>query len=533
VAIDCSVAYGEVTRVPWLRSELERSMQQHITDTMLWPRRIVCPATRDGTVNDTVLPQPQLDELARDDPLLRAFAARDTYSWNNAPTFNKAIGKARTGQDESSAETPGFSINLGVLDFQGVASAVGDFNWTQQLQVARYPLYHAAPFYQATTRLATTLHPLPRHMLSHAAPLLAPTPLDAHPFVALQAAGNDWLRSAPASFSDAQLRNMTSSWQQDVSGAMSHALSDAGDAVNATTTPWRDAVGQGLQAAGSAISGASNAAVQGAVQGLQPAGSALANATVAVTNATAAAGGFIAVAHRKAIVNAQPSIVNATSTISTKSGEMWGGVSSNAISAFELGLAGLPAALPKRQSDKRRQPDANASRAPQPRVALPARLRRRQADPKVQGNSSGAVREAGGELQAHEAGGDTRWREMVGNPLGEMVGQVVAVQEASKGDRSKAGAPIGAPPSASPAVPATASAVEAEAKADNEEEARAAAMLAAAEAAKVEWLAKQDTPSWGVGGPMAEAGPQGTQEAKPQAMPSLTLWQQLNGLREP
>ena len=372
-------------------------------------------------------------------------------------------------------------------------------------------------------------------MLSHAAPLLAPTPLDAHPFVALQAAGNDWLRSAPASFSDAQLRNMTSSWQQDVSGAMSHALSDAGDAVNATTTPWRDAVGQGLQAAGSAISGASNAAVQGAVQGLQPAGSALANATVAVTNATAAAGGFIAVAHRKAIVNAQPSIVNATSTISTKSGEMWGGVSSNAISAFELGLAGLPAALPKRQSDKRRQPDANASRAPQPRVALPARLRRRQADPKVQGNSSGAVREAGGELQAHEAGGDTRWREMVGNPLGEMVGQVVAVQEASKGDRSKAGAPIGAPPSASPAVPATASAVEAEAeaKADNEEEARAAAMLAAAEAAKVEWLAKQDTPSWGVGGPMAEAGPQGTQEAKPQAMPSLTLWQQLNGLREP
>ena len=35
--------------------------------------------------------------------------------------------------------------------------------------------------------------------------------------------------------------------------------------VNATTTPWRAAVGQGLQAAGSAISGASNAAVQGAV----------------------------------------------------------------------------------------------------------------------------------------------------------------------------------------------------------------------------------------------------------------------------
>ena len=308
---------------------------------------------------------------------------------------------------------------------------------------------------------------------------------------------------------------MTSSWQHDVTGAMSHALSDAGDAVNATTTPWRDAVGQGLQAAGSAISGASSAAVQG----LQPAGSALANATVAVTGATAAAGGFIAVAHRQAIVNAQPGLVNATSTISSKSGEMWGDVSSNAISAFELGLSGLPAALPKR-----RQPDANASRAREPRVALPARLRRRRAeDPK--GNSSGPAREGADPPQSHMAGGDTRWREMVGNPLGEMVGQVVPVQEASKGDRSSK---AGAPPSASPAVPPTAS--ELEAKAAEEEEAKAAAMLAAAEVAKAEWLAKQDTPSWGVGGPMASSG---SQETKPQAMPSLTLWQQLNGRREP
>ena len=40
---------------------------------------------------------------------------------------------------------------------------------------------------------------------------------------------------------------MTSSWQSDVTGAVTGALSEAGDAVNATTTPWRDAVGQGLQ----------------------------------------------------------------------------------------------------------------------------------------------------------------------------------------------------------------------------------------------------------------------------------------------
>ena len=54
MAIDCSVAYGEVTRVPWLRGELERSMQQHISSEFLWPRRVVVPAFREGTLNETV-----------------------------------------------------------------------------------------------------------------------------------------------------------------------------------------------------------------------------------------------------------------------------------------------------------------------------------------------------------------------------------------------------------------------------------------------------------------------------------------------
>ena len=59
MAIDCSVAYGEVTRVPWLRGELERSMQQHISSEFLWPRRVVVPAFREGTLNETVtLPLP-------------------------------------------------------------------------------------------------------------------------------------------------------------------------------------------------------------------------------------------------------------------------------------------------------------------------------------------------------------------------------------------------------------------------------------------------------------------------------------------
>jgi hypothetical protein len=64
---------------------------------------------------------------------------------------------------------------------------------------------------------------------------------------------------------------------------------------------------------------------------------------------------------------------------------------------------------------------------------------------------------------------------------------------------------------------------------EEEEEAKAAAMRAAAEVAEAEWRAKQEAkleaPSWGLGGPMASPG---AQEAKPQPLPSLNLWQQLN-----
>ena len=109
-----------------------------------------------------------------------------------------------------------------------------------------------------------------------------------------------------------------------------------------------------------------------------------------------------------------------------------------------------------------------------------------------------------------------------------MVGQVVSTQEARNGDRSKPRArPSAASPPAAPAVPPPAAGSKAKARAaeEEEEEAKAAAMRAAAEAAQAEWRAKQEGRSWGVGGSMA---PPGAQEAKPQPLPSLNLWQQLN-----
>ena len=62
---------------------------------------------------------------------------------------------------------------------------------------------------------------------------------------------------------------MASITPEQLTGAISHAFSDASDAVHATGTAIGDASNAAVQAAGSAISDVSHAAVQGSVQGLQ------------------------------------------------------------------------------------------------------------------------------------------------------------------------------------------------------------------------------------------------------------------------
>ena len=234
VAVDCSVAYGEVTRVPWLRGELERSMQQHISSEFLWPRRVVVPAYREGTLNETVLSQSQLDELTRDDPLLRAFAARDP---------NAGVGTLRRAvEGEAASDAPAFNINLGVLGLE-LTSAVTDFqefNWTQQLQAA--------------------------------------------------------------------------------GSGVTSAFSDAGDAVNATTTPWWAAVGQGLQAAGSFVANATAAVTSGTGSAISGATGAIANATVAAASGTGSA-----------ISGATGAIANATAAAASGTGSAISGATGAAV----------------------------------------------------------------------------------------------------------------------------------------------------------------------------------------------------------
>lgn len=266
VAIDCSVAYGEVTRVPWLRGELERYMQQHIASEYLWPRRVVAPAFREGTLNETVLLEAQLEELTRDDPLLRAFAARDP----NAPTtaLRRAVDEADIPSD-----APAFNINLGVLGPE-LMSAVTDFqefNWTQQLQAA-----DAAARVQLTSALSD----------AGEAVNATATPWWAAVGQGLQAVGGGL--------------QVAGSFVANVTSGTGSAISGAGSAIAAATAAAASGTGsalnRSLSGASSALSGGAadaSAVVTSATNLIsKPAGSALAGATGAVTNATGAAGSW-------------------------------------------------------------------------------------------------------------------------------------------------------------------------------------------------------------------------------------------------
>jgi hypothetical protein len=69
IGLDLRVAGGEVTKVPWLKKELEGGVLQGLEDTMLWPKRVVAPA--DDERGRPLLSAEKLAALVSDDPLLR------------------------------------------------------------------------------------------------------------------------------------------------------------------------------------------------------------------------------------------------------------------------------------------------------------------------------------------------------------------------------------------------------------------------------------------------------------------------------
>jgi hypothetical protein len=81
IGLDVRVAGGDITRIPWLRSEVVSAIQKGIADELLWPKRVVVPTMVRGPGGREVpfLTKKELAQLATSDPLLvkeEALAAR-------------------------------------------------------------------------------------------------------------------------------------------------------------------------------------------------------------------------------------------------------------------------------------------------------------------------------------------------------------------------------------------------------------------------------------------------------------------------
>jgi hypothetical protein len=69
IGLDVRFAGGEVTKLPWLRTELMSGIQKGIADELLWPQRVVIPSLENGR---PILSARALKDLETSDPLLVA-----------------------------------------------------------------------------------------------------------------------------------------------------------------------------------------------------------------------------------------------------------------------------------------------------------------------------------------------------------------------------------------------------------------------------------------------------------------------------
>jgi hypothetical protein len=82
IGLDVRVAGGEVTKVPWLRSELMQGIQKGVNEQLAWPRRIVAPMLTPS--QKPLLGPALLKKLESTDPLLEAEMERN----KNQPLLN-------------------------------------------------------------------------------------------------------------------------------------------------------------------------------------------------------------------------------------------------------------------------------------------------------------------------------------------------------------------------------------------------------------------------------------------------------------
>lgn len=109
IGFEVRVAGGEVTKLPWLRGEIEKLVREAIAEECLWPNRIVLPAST-PTSSRPVLSPRALDALRKDDPLLRWSEGRRTLgeTWGEeaeeAPSLDIVVG------DRHANEFPKFEV---------------------------------------------------------------------------------------------------------------------------------------------------------------------------------------------------------------------------------------------------------------------------------------------------------------------------------------------------------------------------------------------------------------------------------------
>jgi hypothetical protein len=72
IGLDVRVAGGEVTKLPWLKNEIETALQAAIGKELLWPNRIILPMSRQPKDLSHLLSRSELAKLQTTDPLLEA-----------------------------------------------------------------------------------------------------------------------------------------------------------------------------------------------------------------------------------------------------------------------------------------------------------------------------------------------------------------------------------------------------------------------------------------------------------------------------
>ena len=73
LTMDVTVAGGQITKFPWLRTELMSAVQKNIQESLLWPKRMVVPTMIPSSPSmKQLLPDTELKSLQLNDPLLQA-----------------------------------------------------------------------------------------------------------------------------------------------------------------------------------------------------------------------------------------------------------------------------------------------------------------------------------------------------------------------------------------------------------------------------------------------------------------------------